>query len=166
MDLLDSPSKQDGCNSGKKSKNRGDGGQNGGNNNNWGGPQKAQIPRFRKYTPLTETVAIDFRESKHRGIFNLPPGIRTPINNRDNSNYYRYHCDKGHTTEECRVLKDKVERLIQGGQLREYVRGANQEPRQPVQHARLPSQDNQEIEVRTIMGELATDDCRGSEIYN
>ena len=82
---------------GKKNRNKGNGGQNGGNNNNRGRPQQAQIPRFHEYTPFTETVATIFKESEHQGIFNFPPGIRTPINKRDNSKYYRYHRDIEHT---------------------------------------------------------------------
>ncbi|KAL5537549.1 hypothetical protein UlMin_045506 [Ulmus minor] len=105
-------SRQDDGNNGKKNKN---GGQNGGNNSNRGGPPPAQIPRFREYTPLTETVATVFNQAEHRGIFNYPPGIRTPVNKRDNRKYCRFHRDTGHTTEECRVLKDEVERLIQRG---------------------------------------------------
>ena len=35
------------------------------------------------------------------------------------------HRDTSHTTEDYRVLKDEVKRLIQRGQLREYVQGAN-----------------------------------------
>ncbi|KAL5556087.1 hypothetical protein UlMin_038323 [Ulmus minor] len=105
-------SRQDDGNNGKKNKN---GGQNGGNNNNRGGPPPAQIPRFREYTPLTETVATVFNQAEHRGIFNYPPGIRTPVNKRDNTKYCKFHRDTGHTTEECRVLKDEVERLIQRG---------------------------------------------------
>ncbi|KAL5564790.1 hypothetical protein UlMin_027954 [Ulmus minor] len=147
-------SRQDDGNNGKKNKN---GGQNGGNNNNRGGPSPAQIPRFREYTPLTETVATVFNQAEHRGIFNYPPGIRTPANKRDNTKYCRFHRDTGHTTEECRVLKDEVERLIQRGQLREFVRGANQQPRQPAQPvARPQQQDNHDLEVRTIMGGPAT----------
>ncbi|KAL5571187.1 hypothetical protein UlMin_020784 [Ulmus minor] len=147
-------SRQDDRNNGKKNKN---GGQNGGNNNNRGGPPPAQIPRFREYTPLTEIVATVFNQAEHRGIFNYPPGIRTPANKRDNTKYCRFHRDTGHTTEECRVLKDEVERLIQRGQLREYVRGANQQPRQPAQPvARPQQQDNHDLEVRTIMGGPAT----------
>ncbi|KAL5576657.1 hypothetical protein UlMin_018356 [Ulmus minor] len=113
-------SRQDDGNNGKKNKN---GGQNGGNNNNRGGPPPAQIPRFREYTPLTETVATVFNQAEHQ----------------------------------CRVLKDEVERLIQRGQLREYVRGANQQPRQPAQPVARPQpQDNHDLEVRTIMGGPAT----------
>ncbi|KAL5550050.1 hypothetical protein UlMin_000226 [Ulmus minor] len=147
-------SRQDDGNNGKKNKN---GGQNGGNNNNRGGPPPVQIPRFREYTPLTETVATVFNQAEHRGIFNYPPGIRTPANKRDNTKYCRFHRDTGHTTEECRVLKDEVERLIQRGQLREFVRGANQQPRQPAQPvARPQQQENHDLEVRTIMGGPAT----------
>ncbi|KAL5539356.1 hypothetical protein UlMin_044110 [Ulmus minor] len=147
-------SRQDDGNNGKKNKN---GGQNGGNNNNRGGPPPAQIPRFHEYTPLTETVATVFNQAEHCGIFNYPPGIRTPANKRDNTKYCRFHRDTGHTTEECRVLKDEVERLIQRGQLREYVRGANQQPRQPAQPVARPQpQDNHDLEVRTIMGGPAT----------
>ncbi|KAL5579755.1 hypothetical protein UlMin_012197 [Ulmus minor] len=147
-------SRQDDGNNGKKNKN---GGQNGSNNNNRGGPLPAQIPRFREYTPLTETVATVFNQAEHRGIFNYPPGIRTPANKKDNTKYCRFHRDTGHTTEECRVLKDEVERLIQRGQLREYVRGANQQPRQPAQPVARPQpQDNHDLEVRTIMGGPAT----------
>ncbi|KAL5562775.1 hypothetical protein UlMin_032522 [Ulmus minor] len=81
-------SRQDDGKNGKKNKN---GGQNGGNNNNRGGPPPAQIPRFREYTPLTETVATVFNQAEHRGIFNYPPGIRTPANKRDNTKYCRFH---------------------------------------------------------------------------
>ncbi|KAL5578693.1 hypothetical protein UlMin_011135 [Ulmus minor] len=152
-------SRQDDSNNGKKNKNIG---QNGGNNNNRGGPPPAQIPRFREYTPLTETVATVFNQAEHRGIFNYPPGIRTPANKRDNKKYCRFHRDTGHTTEECRVLKDEVERLIQRGQLREYVRGANQQPRQPAQPAARPQpQDNHDLEVGTIMGGPATGKTNG-----
>ncbi|KAL5544988.1 hypothetical protein UlMin_008772 [Ulmus minor] len=107
-------SRQDDGNNGKKNKN---GGQNGDNNNSRGGPPPAQIPRFREYTPLTETVATFFNQAEHH----------------------------------------EVERLIQRGQLREYVRGANQQPRQPAQPvARPQQQDNHDLEVRTIMGGPAT----------
>ncbi|KAL5541827.1 hypothetical protein UlMin_009537 [Ulmus minor] len=87
----------------------------------------------------------------------LGGGKRKMDSQRDNTKYCRFHRDTGHTTEECRVLKDEVERLIQRGQLREYVRGANQQPRQPAQPVARPQpQDNHDLEVRTIMGGPAT----------
>ncbi|KAL5579748.1 hypothetical protein UlMin_012190 [Ulmus minor] len=119
-----------------------------------------QIPRFCEYTPLTETVATIFNQAEHHEIFNYPPGIRTQVNKRDNTKYYRFHRDTGYTTEECRVLKDEVERLIQGGQLREYVRGANQQPRQPAPPIGPQPPENQDLEVRTIMRGPATGDTK------
>ncbi|KAL0340407.1 UNVERIFIED_CONTAM: hypothetical protein Sradi_4557500 [Sesamum radiatum] len=43
--------------------------------------------------------------------------------------YYRFHPDRGHTTEECHHLMNEIEKLIQCGYLKEYI---NQGPsRQP-----------------------------------
>ena len=94
-------------------------------------------------TPLSQKmVTTVFTESEHHEIFNIPPSVKTPINRWDNLEYYRYYHDIGHTIEEYRVLKDEVERLVQRGQLKEYARGANQQPRQLVQDVRPPPQDN------------------------
>ena len=41
---------------------------------------------------------------------------------RRNQNLYCiYHRDKGHTTEQCRVLKDHLEQLVRLGHLKEFV---------------------------------------------
>ncbi|KAL5543990.1 hypothetical protein UlMin_007774 [Ulmus minor] len=109
--------------------------------------QNNQIPRFRDYTPTT-----------HLGIFTIPPAIKTPVNRRDNTKYCRYHRDIGHITEECRVLKDEIERLIQRGQLRNYVRNGDQQPRQPAQENQQPEQEGEDFEVRVIIGGPATGD--------
>ncbi|KAL5540826.1 hypothetical protein UlMin_043796 [Ulmus minor] len=111
-------------------------------------PQNNQIPRFREYTPTTVPVATIYTENEHLGIFTIPPAIKTPVNRRDNTKYCRYHRDIGHITEECRVLKDEIERLIQRGQLRNYVRDENRQPRQ----------EGEDIEVRVIIGGPATGD--------
>ena len=49
--------------------------------------------------------------------------------------YCTYHRDKGHTTEQCRVLKDHIEQLVKAGHLKEFVldsgdRVAGQDTRQ------------------------------------
>ncbi|KAL5557551.1 hypothetical protein UlMin_039787 [Ulmus minor] len=110
-------------------------GNSNGKKNNVGNrnPIENQIPRFRDYTPTTVPVATIYTENEHLGIFTIPPAIKTPVNRRDNTKYCRYHRDIGHITEECRVLKDEIERLIQRGQLRNYVRNGDQQPRQPAQ---------------------------------
>ena len=49
--------------------------------------------------------------------------------------YCTYHRDKGHTTEQCRVLKDHLGQLVKAGHLKEFVldsgdRVAGQDTRQ------------------------------------
>ena len=125
-----SKTKGNGNGNGKKNKaGNGNNGNPNNNNNRNQAPQNNQVPRFREYTPTTVPVATIYSENEHLGIFTIPPNIRTPVNRRDNTKYCRYHRDIGHVTEECRVLKDEIKRLIQRGQLRNYVRGNNQQPR-------------------------------------
>ena len=41
---------------------------------------------------------------------------------RRNQNLYcTYHRDKGHTTEQCRVLKDHLEQLVKAGYLKKFM---------------------------------------------
>ena len=41
---------------------------------------------------------------------------------RRNQNLYcTYHRDKGHTIEQCRVLKDHLKQLVRSGYLKEYI---------------------------------------------
>ena len=51
---------------------------------------------------------------------------------RRNQNLYcTYHRDRGHTTEQCRVLKDHLEQLVKARYLKEFVKDLrNQESRQ------------------------------------
>ena len=35
--------------------------------------------------------------------------------------YYTYHREKGHTTEQCRVLKDHLEQLVKARHLKEFL---------------------------------------------
>ncbi|KAL5544991.1 hypothetical protein UlMin_008775 [Ulmus minor] len=66
------------------------------------------------------------------------------------------------------ISEDEIERLIQRGQLRNYVRGNNQQPhpqaqdnqqpRPQAQENQQPAQEGEDIEVRTIIGGPATGD--------
>ena len=51
---------------------------------------------------------------------------------RRNQNLYcTYHRDRGHTTEQCRVLKDHLEQLVKVRYLKEFVKDLRkQESRQ------------------------------------
>ena len=43
------------------------------------------------------------------------------LSRRNQNLYCTYHRDKGHTTEQCRVLKDHLEQLVKVGYLKEFV---------------------------------------------
>ncbi|KAL5576998.1 hypothetical protein UlMin_018697 [Ulmus minor] len=158
IDSQAGPSKTEGNENGNGKKNKAGNGnnENPNNNNRNQAPQNNQVPRFREYTPTTVPVATIYSENEHLGIFTIPPNIRTPVNRHDNTKYCRYHRDISHVTEECQVLKDEIERLIQRGQLRNYVRGNNQQPRPQAQENQQPAQEGEDIEVRTIIGGPAT----------
>ena len=59
---------------------------------------------------------------------------------RRNQNLYcTYHRDKGHTTEQCRVLKDHLEQLVKAGYLKEFVvDSGNRDAGQGAQQKRNP----------------------------
>ena len=43
------------------------------------------------------------------------------LSRRNQNLYGTYHRDKGHTTEQCRVLKDHLEQLVKAGYLKEFM---------------------------------------------
>ena len=53
-----------------------------------------------------------------------PRKARTP-EKVDHTKHCEYHKNHGHHTEECIGLKDRIEELIQAGQLKRFVRGGN-----------------------------------------
>lgn len=72
---------------------------------------------------------MTFKESVHRIVDRIKnePYFRW-LNkmggnpSRRNQNLYcTYHSDKGHITEQCRVLKDHLEQLVKAGYLKEFV---------------------------------------------
>ncbi|XP_020204043.1 uncharacterized protein LOC109789491 [Cajanus cajan] len=71
-------------------------------------------------TPLSMTRVHILEEASNINLFALPPPGHTP-NSADKSKHCRYHRNYGHTTEECRTLKDRIKELIQAGHLGQYV---------------------------------------------
>lgn len=43
------------------------------------------------------------------------------LSRRNQTLYYTYHREKGHTTEECRVFKDHLEQLVKVEHLKEFM---------------------------------------------
>ena len=74
----------------------------------------------------TEKVNMVFKESvhqileriKHESYFHWPDKMGGDPTRRNQSLYYMYHRDKGHTTEKCKTFKDHLEQLVKARHLR------------------------------------------------
>ncbi|KAL0401632.1 UNVERIFIED_CONTAM: hypothetical protein Slati_4193100 [Sesamum latifolium] len=75
------------------------------------------------YTPLTVPITQAFMAVEEKGLITRPRSWRDTPQCPKFDKFYRFHNDYGHTTEECRYLKNKIEKLIQNGYLQEYVCG-------------------------------------------
>ena len=74
-------------------------------------------------------VNVMFKELVHRIVdriknepyFRWPNKMGGDALRRNQNMYCIYHRDKGHTTEQCRVLKDHLEQLVKAGYLKEFI---------------------------------------------
>jgi len=85
-------------------------------------PREIRLPKFTTYTPLNANRGRILEEALRTDILPIPRRTATP-KNADTTKHCRFHQNYGHTTEECMTLKDKIEKLIQAGHLRQFVRG-------------------------------------------
>ncbi|XP_020209154.1 uncharacterized protein LOC109794101 [Cajanus cajan] len=76
--------------------------------------------RYDFYTPLNAPRVHILKEASNSNLLSLPP-LGHSSNSADKSKHYRYHRNHGHTTEECRTLRDRIEELVQAGHLTQYV---------------------------------------------
>ena len=72
---------------------------------------------------------------KYESYFRWPNKMRGDPSRRNHNLYCTYHRDKGHTTEQCWVLKDHLGQLEKAGHLKEFVldsgdRGLGQDTQQ------------------------------------
>ena len=47
--------------------------------------------------------------------------MRGDLSRKNQNLYCTYHRDKGHTTEQCQVLKDHLGQLVKAGNLKEFM---------------------------------------------
>ncbi|KAL0431905.1 UNVERIFIED_CONTAM: hypothetical protein Sradi_0816500 [Sesamum radiatum] len=73
------------------------------------------------YTPLTVPIAQALMAVEEKGLITRPGSWRDTPQRPKSDKFCRFHNYYGHTTEECRHLKNEIERLIQNGYLQEYV---------------------------------------------
>ncbi|XP_020230316.1 uncharacterized protein LOC109811091 [Cajanus cajan] len=96
-------------------------------------------PKYSNYTPLNTSRAAVLEQALASEVLAVPKRASTPPR-ANTSKSCRYHRNRGHSTEECASLKDKIEDLIKQGQLHNFVdRSGSSRPRssyQPRHHDR------------------------------
>ncbi|KAL0445064.1 UNVERIFIED_CONTAM: hypothetical protein Slati_2229100 [Sesamum latifolium] len=73
------------------------------------------------YTPLTVPITQAFMAVEEKGLLTRPRSWRDTLQRPKSDKFCRFHNNYGHTIEECRHLKNEIERLIQNGYLQEFV---------------------------------------------
>ncbi|XP_062114531.1 uncharacterized protein LOC133825633 [Humulus lupulus] len=85
------------------------------------------------YTELTDTRENIFVMNGNQVSFRQPDVMRHQRTKRDSNKFCRFHKDVGHTTEECKQLKEEIEDLILRGYLGQYIQNQNQVQASPSQ---------------------------------
>ncbi|KAL0458488.1 UNVERIFIED_CONTAM: hypothetical protein Slati_0476000 [Sesamum latifolium] len=73
------------------------------------------------YTPLTVPITQTLIAVEGKGLLTRPRSWKDSPQRPKSDKLCRFHNDYSHTTEECRYLKNEIERLIQNGYLQKYV---------------------------------------------
>ncbi|XP_020216897.1 uncharacterized protein LOC109800527 [Cajanus cajan] len=86
-------------------------------------------PKYFNYTPLNASRAAILEQALAAEVLAVPKRASTPPR-ADTSKTCRYNRNRGHSTEECAALKDKIEDLVKQGKLHNFVdRPASYRPR-------------------------------------
>jgi len=90
--------------------------------------EEFQSRKFQQYTPLNTNITRILQEAMAAEIIPAPRKAKTPerANHRKHCEYHKNH---GHHIKEYIGLKDRIEELIQAGQLRCFVRSGNSRTR-------------------------------------
>ncbi|XP_020233820.1 uncharacterized protein LOC109813935 [Cajanus cajan] len=77
-------------------------------------------PRYSQYTPLNTSRSAVLEQALALEVLAVPKRASTPPR-ADRTKSCRYHRNRGHSTEECVALKDKIEDLIKQGKLHGFI---------------------------------------------
>ncbi|KAL0439541.1 UNVERIFIED_CONTAM: hypothetical protein Slati_2437100 [Sesamum latifolium] len=77
------------------------------------------------YTPLTVPITQAFMAVEEKGLITRPRSWRHTPQRPKSDKFCHFHNDYGYTTEECRHLKNKIERLIQNGTCKNTSAGSH-----------------------------------------
>ncbi|XP_052186695.1 uncharacterized protein LOC127797627 [Diospyros lotus] len=78
-------------------------------------------PQFHHYTRLNQPRSTILAAVEGSGLLQLLKKADCPMG-RNQEEYCRYHRTRGHSTDQCRELKNQIEALICEGHLQRYVR--------------------------------------------
>ncbi|XP_020218783.1 uncharacterized protein LOC109802006 [Cajanus cajan] len=81
-------------------------------------------PRYMQYMPLNTSRAKVLEQALATEVLAVPRRTMTPPH-ADTSKACQFHRNRGHTTEECSALRDRIEDLVKAGHLQNFVRGDN-----------------------------------------
>ncbi|GAA0138840.1 hypothetical protein LIER_00506 [Lithospermum erythrorhizon] len=84
--------------------------------------RQLQEPVHTSYTPLRTSTRKVYAQMDDGKLFPKPQKLRSHSNRRDLKLFCEYHKDHGHDTNDCRVLKAEIEKLIRRGHLTDFVR--------------------------------------------
>ncbi|XP_020215405.1 uncharacterized protein LOC109799269 [Cajanus cajan] len=92
-------------------------------------------PRYTAYTPLNASRAKVMEQALASEILAMPKRANTSPR-ADKAKACRFHRNRGHSTEECSSLKDKLEDLIKQGHLRSFITPQDHQSRERDHHSR------------------------------
>ncbi|GAA0173146.1 hypothetical protein LIER_41468 [Lithospermum erythrorhizon] len=72
-------------------------------------------------TPLRVSVAEVFFHVQDKNLLPKPVRMCGAPGKRDKNQYCEYHMERGHDTNDCRILKAEIAKLIKRGYLKEFV---------------------------------------------
>ena len=70
------------------------------------------LSKYNNFTDLTRSREDVLLATEHMGVYKQPDSLRGEHSKRNQNKYCQYHKDVGHTTKECIMLKDEIEKLI------------------------------------------------------
>ncbi|XP_020208607.1 uncharacterized protein LOC109793552 [Cajanus cajan] len=82
--------------------------------------KQAKVRKYDLYTPLNGPRVHILEEASNNDLITLPPPRHSP-NHADKAKHCYYHKNYDHTTKECRMMRDQIEELVQGGHLGQFV---------------------------------------------
>ncbi|XP_014503340.1 uncharacterized protein LOC106763689 [Vigna radiata var. radiata] len=80
---------------------------------------QTRAQQYAHHTPLNAPRVRVLEEALRADLMTVTQASSPP--GADESKYCRYHQNRGHTTEDCVTLKDKLETLVQAGHLQRFV---------------------------------------------